>query len=243
MNYSITLTNKCNLHCSYCYLNDGRKNGEFVATMDEIDSILTILPPGVLEPIGGEMFMFPDILEYIFTKYKNKFEFEITTNCMVYNTRVEQMIKNYVRRVKVSLDSPATMEKQRFGSNIEQAIRYAKKLSRIKPTTVSSVITPENVGLIKETFDFYCIDNGFDSILFEVDEQSMTSHLDEYEVEMSRLIDSYKWGNKSILNFSRPTFQKKTEYFNNICVDFFVEGDMDTPKRRINKRLKERYNK
>jgi sulfatase maturation enzyme AslB (radical SAM superfamily) len=197
MRYSLHITNNCNLHCTYCYednkIEKDRKS--FVVSFMEIDQKLQeILSRGncnELELLGGEIFLYPDKVKYIFENYHKCFPFILTTNGTIRNAAIDELIALYRPRIGVSLDDPNTVTRQRLGIDLNYVLSNAKSWQKVTDIIIAAVINPLNIRRIKETFDFYILEHGFRSIHFGCVEEWMNDfYWDIYKKEVARLIQN-----------------------------------------------------
>jgi sulfatase maturation enzyme AslB (radical SAM superfamily) len=197
MRYSLHITNNCNLHCTYCYEDDklDKNRKRFVISLAEIDEKMArILSAGncdELELLGGEIFLYPDKVRYILENYRQYFPFILTTNGMLRDADIDDLLTRYKLRVGVSLDDPQTIERQRIGIDFKKVLANAKHWRNIANVVIDAVITPLNIRRIKETFDFYIIEQGFEAIHFGCVEEWMNDYYWEiYKREVLRLLES-----------------------------------------------------
>ena len=197
MRYSVHITNLCNLRCTYCYeddKNDSNRNN-FVISFEEIDrrfsEIYAAKDCHEIELLGGEIFLFLDKVEYIFNKYGNDFSFILTTNGTIRNKAIDDLISKYKPALGVSLDDPLTISQQRVGIDFDTVLANAQYWKTITRVIIDVVITPQSIGRIKETFDFYVLTHGFSIIHFGVVEEWMNDYYwQKYIKEVKRLIDT-----------------------------------------------------
>jgi uncharacterized protein len=198
MRYSLHITNNCNLRCTYCYEDDKleKQHRPFLISFEEIDQKLgAILKRGdcdELELLGGEIFLYPDLLEYIFAKYGQNFKFFLTTNGMIRNKCIDNLIQTYRPALGVSLDDPQTIERQRVGIDFARVLENAQHWSKYDVfLIIDAVLTPLNIRRIKETFDFYILEQKFENIHFGCVEEWMNDYYWQvYKREAERLIQT-----------------------------------------------------
>jgi AdoMet-dependent heme synthase len=103
----ISLTNCCNLHCSFCYANSGKTGKEFISLRDirKIASQLKMLGVQIIALSGGEPLMHPDffkILKIFRSKFKIVF---LATNGYFINEKVARQLKNSrISNVQISIE-------------------------------------------------------------------------------------------------------------------------------------------
>ena len=197
MRYSLHLTNNCNLRCTYCY-EDGKEDKNykhFVISPEEADRRLqSIIADGQcaeLELLGGEIFLYPEIVKYIFVNYHKYFSWLITTNGTVRNAEIDGLIAQYKPFIGVSLDDPQTINLQRIGIDFDRVLANAKYWRTLTTVGIAAVITPLNIHRLKETFDFYILEHNFRIIHFGCVEEWMNDYYWEvYKQETARLIEN-----------------------------------------------------
>jgi MoaA/NifB/PqqE/SkfB family radical SAM enzyme len=199
MLYALHITNRCNLRCVYCYEdNNVEEPGwqQFVMTPAEIDQkIAAILHCGDctdLELIGGEVFLYPELVQYVFDKYHEYFpRMRIQTNGMCRNAAIDVLLDKYKPRVAVSLDDPQTVCRQRVGINFEQVLQNARDWRRLTEVSITATLNPLNLRRIKETFDFYGLEQGFRLVHFNLAEDWLNDYYWAiYHEEVLRLIET-----------------------------------------------------
>jgi sulfatase maturation enzyme AslB (radical SAM superfamily) len=195
MRYSLHITNKCNLFCTYCYEDDKqeKERKQFVISPAEIDQkmvyILQHRDCSEIELLGGEIFLYPDLIKYVLDKYHSACAFILTTNGTLRNRFIDEMLAKHQPYLGVSLDDPQAVEKQRIGLNLSKVLENAKAWQKYTRVGIAAVLNPLNMRRIKETFDFYVLENGFDSIHFGCVEEYMNDYYWQiYQQEVARFI-------------------------------------------------------
>lgn len=102
-NYEIYITDKCNMSCSYCYMRN-QKITNFQKTLELIDKI-DDNEEFILEFLGGEPLLYPEKIEEICERFKNKKAIYIlTTNGTLMNDYIYSIISRYKIRTFFSID-------------------------------------------------------------------------------------------------------------------------------------------
>lgn len=104
----ISLTNKCNLHCDYCFLSASNKNTEFLKFEDAKHAVDTVKGYGATEIkwTGGEVFTveyFDEIIDYA---YDNGILSTILTNGTLITKDFLLQHRHQISRVAISIDGP-----------------------------------------------------------------------------------------------------------------------------------------
>lgn len=114
----ISLTDKCNLRCVYCMEKDYNNfiKDENLMTLDEILRVVKECASIGMRKVrltGGEPLIREDLVELIknINKISNIDEICLTTNGILLGDKVEELSKNGLKRVNISLD---TLKEDRF---------------------------------------------------------------------------------------------------------------------------------
>ena len=149
----VSLTDKCNLRCTYCMPAEGVEwlPSQHILTAKEITKIISILCDlGIREVrlTGGEPLLRPDIIEIIssISKLKNAPEISLTTNGIRLASIANDLVKAGLKRINISLD---TLQKDRFKllsrrDGLDDVLRGidAAILAGLKPIKINSVLMP-----------------------------------------------------------------------------------------------------
>lgn len=106
----ISLTERCNLRCSYCMPEEGiqlRPKSQFMSKHEVIELAKIFVSLGVkkIRLTGGEPLVRNDAHEIITELSKLPIELAITTNGILIDKFIPSFIKNNVRTINISLDS------------------------------------------------------------------------------------------------------------------------------------------
>ena len=142
MDYTISITNKCNLKCSYCYerhLNTGYGSitpeirdriADFIKSRDDADTVYLF---------GGEPLLYKDIVKFYCENIKAK-EFVITTNGTLLD---EDFIKWCADRKVIINMSHDGMECAERGADREVLDANLKILLKYQPKTLVQLVYTE----------------------------------------------------------------------------------------------------
>lgn len=143
MDYTISITNKCNLRCSYCY--ERHLNTEYGSITSEImhkitDFINRRNDAGTVYLFGGEPLLYKDEVKYFCENLKAK-QFVITTNGILLD---EEFIKWCVEReviINISHDGAECAER---GADRELLDANLKLLLKYQPETLVQLVYTQN---------------------------------------------------------------------------------------------------
>ena len=149
----VSLTDKCNLRCTYCMPAEGVEwlPSQHILTAKEITKIISILCDlGIREVrlTGGEPLLRPDIIEIIssISKLKNGPEISLTTTGIRLASIANDLVKAGLKRINISLD---TLQKDRFKllsrrDGLDDVLKgiNAAILAGLKPIKINSVLMP-----------------------------------------------------------------------------------------------------
>ena len=114
----VSLTDKCNLRCTYCMPAEGVEwlPSQHILNTNELNQLLKILCDLGIKEIrltGGEPLLRPDILEIIenISKIESKPEISLTTNGIRLAPIAQQLFDAGLKRINISLD---TLQADRF---------------------------------------------------------------------------------------------------------------------------------
>lgn len=155
----LEVTNKCNLKCAHCITGSGNKEygemtlSEWKRLIDEAYD-LGVNSIGLL---GGEPFMFKNLLELSEYIYSKRMLVSISTNATLINENIDKIAESNVKNFAVSIDGMESYHDEFRGvkgafSNAVYGIKELKKLN--KTVTVTIVATKENFNQIEDIIDF-----------------------------------------------------------------------------------------
>ncbi len=167
----ISVTDRCNLRCSYCMPEDGVCMVEHkeILTYEEIQEVVAVAVPLGIDKIrltGGEPLVRKDIVELVrmISVVKGVKDIAITTNGVLLEKFARQLAEAGLHRVNISLD---TMDPEKFhqitrGGDIRKVFAgiEAARLSGLSPIKINCVIkqfSDEPDALAVKQF---CLENG-----------------------------------------------------------------------------------
>lgn len=226
MDYTISITNKCNLKCSYCY--ERHLNTEYGCITDETMHQITNFinhrgDAGTVYLFGGEPLLYKDTVKYFCENLKAK-QFVITTNGTLLD---EEFIKWCAERniiINMSHDGSKCVER---GADITLLNANLKLLLKYQPETlVQLVYTKETLPCLYDNI-IYLKDLGvkkvsaaMDAFLVPDDPDSFGDLLREQWKKISEIKDLFVYElalkKKSIKGNKRSTCEicKKKIYIN-----------------------------
>lgn len=161
INYArISLTSLCNLRCAYCGQDDGKSQKISVEFYETLIEALDKLGIRKIRFTGGEPLLYENIIKLV--KYTNSFEnikdIAITTNGVLLDRQLDELVESGLTRINFSLDS---IDRKTYASltgsdkldgvleNINKAKEYGLKV-KVNAVLLKSV-TLEN---LEEFLDF-----------------------------------------------------------------------------------------
>jgi uncharacterized protein len=147
----------CNLRCPYCYLSyKGKLENEL--PISSLLERLAKLGMKSIEILGGEPFLYPDKLSFLFdfVKANGITLTSMSTNGTIFDDNiVYKLMKSNIRHFQISIDA-ATEKTYRIvradkGGLFDKVIENAKKFVRMNiPVTASFVLMKPNIGEIAQ---------------------------------------------------------------------------------------------
>ncbi|MBQ9014263.1 MAG: radical SAM protein [Bacilli bacterium] len=116
MEYTITLTSKCNMKCNYCYqgLDKANKNMDKKTLQETIDFIFKDNKEKIsITFMGGEPLLEKELIiyavNYIRENYpENVVKYSLTTNCTLLDDEMIELFKKYDFEIRASIDGQET---------------------------------------------------------------------------------------------------------------------------------------
>lgn len=161
----VSLTDKCNLRCTYCMPAEGVEwlPSQHILSAKELTKIIDLLCQLGIKEVrltGGEPLLRPDILEIVeaIASIKNAPEISLTTNGIRLAPLANGLVKAGLKRINISLD---TLRADRFKllsrrDGLEDVIAGVKAaiVAGLKPIKINTVLMPginddEAVELVK----------------------------------------------------------------------------------------------
>ncbi len=146
----ISLTERCNLRCSYCMPENGvilKEKSKYMTSEEVIDIAKVFVNLGVtkIRLTGGEPLIKKNVDKIIIELSKLPIELSITTNAVNINQFIPILKKAKVKSINVSLDS---LKEERF-NKISKRNYFQRVVSNIKLLIKNNFNIKVNVVLIK----------------------------------------------------------------------------------------------
>ncbi|WP_224930545.1 radical SAM/SPASM domain-containing protein [Bacillus safensis] len=246
---SISLSNKCNFNCTYCFESPNSKDAlDYPKIRNEIfDKISSSeSSPFYVSFYGGEPLVHFQMLKTVVYDLKSyfpskTFQFNITTNGSLLNDTILDFLQINNFDVLLSIDgSPDIMDMHRSdkqGNSIVAKLQFAlNKIPEINNTTARMTVTPFNSKFFSESIN-YLIGIGFKRIKFDFDYTARWSQeqLDKLLSEMNKsaelLIKYYINGGRAYIEpidlIIKNIKMKSTDYCGAGCSQAFVTPSGD----------------
>jgi cyclic pyranopterin phosphate synthase len=214
----LSLTNKCNLNCSYCKRTD--ENDGDILTFDEIDKIVQLFSALGIKKIrltGGEPLVREDILEII-SLCKNKYNIQdvaITTNGILLESMAKNLKKAGLDRVNISIDSlkPTNYKDITKANSLGIVLDGIDKALEVglKPVKI-------NVVLMKDKND-----NEIDDFIGFAKDRDVEVRFIEYMPMGKEEHTKYFISSKDILK-DRPTLKEVQSSGNSVAKNYQIDG-------------------
>lgn len=232
----ISVTDRCNLRCSYCMPEEGIKLLEHkdILTFDEITEIVKVaVKLGIIKVrlTGGEPLVRKGIVSLVsmLSSIEGINDLSLTTNGVLLEDFAKPLYEAGLHRVNISLDTlnPSRYAEITRGGDINKVlkgIRTAKETG-FKPVKINCVVQQENVDDIEDLKKF-CEKEKL--ILQQIHKMSLTHG-------NFSIVEGGKGGNCSICNRIRLTANGKLKpcLFNNLEFDVRELGIEEAIKKAI----------
>lgn len=167
----ISVTDRCNLRCSYCMPEDGVCLVEHkeILTYEEIQQVVAVSVPLGIDKIrltGGEPLVRKDIVKLVrmIAEVKGVKDIAITTNGVLLEKFAQPLAEAGLHRVNVSLD---TLDPEKFcqitrGGDIHKVFAgiEAARLAGLSPIKINCVIKKSSDEPDAQAVKQYCLENG-----------------------------------------------------------------------------------
>lgn len=161
--FTITVTEKCNFNCSYCYQKKGRGYKDFKTLERALEFFTRFFAEDCsISFYGGEPLLAFDIIKYAVdyleknSRNKNRsFHYSFTTNGSLINEEVIRFLNQHKFSILLSFDGLAQEIFRKKGS-FAHVVSVVEKLL-ISPNIdfqTNSVFTPESVGYLSRSIQF-----------------------------------------------------------------------------------------
>lgn len=127
------LTNKCNIDCTFCFMDAEKYQGEFELTSEEREFILhEIIDNQVLKVIltGGEPLLIPEIFHYIQSLSEKNIWVELTTNGIrLTRNKISRLKGCGLKTIQLSINgSYASLNDSLMGRSFDRIVRVSEML-------------------------------------------------------------------------------------------------------------------
>lgn len=183
MNYTIFMTNDCNMRCLYCYEKNKKKSSILIEVIDFVVEFIkkTMSKDNKFIIHGGEPLLEYEKIKYIVNKIgkisnENRFEFYITTNLTLLDEEKSKFLKENFQHISLSIDgNKYSHDKNRKLQNglgtyniiIKKLDRYFEK--KLDSIIARMTVNENNVEDLSQNI-LHLIDLGFKNISPVVDQ-------------------------------------------------------------------------
>ena len=153
----LSLTNRCNLACNYCFVKQNPQD----MTLEIAEKAVSILLENCklkdqkphLNFFGGEpLLMYEEIIVPLVEKYSPLIDFGITTNGVLLNEDIVDFFYHHDVKVLLSFDGVAEVQnKQRSNSFNQVLLNIPYLLLRLPETTMRSTVTKHSIPYLYES--------------------------------------------------------------------------------------------
>lgn len=155
----ISLTDRCNLRCTYCMPEEGivlREKSEFMTSEEIIEIATTFVQMGVkkIRLTGGEPLIKKDIINILTQLAQLPIELTLTTNAILVDRYIETFKKIGIKSLNVSLDS---LQSKRMNA-ISRRDYFDRIMANIQLLLQSEIAVKLNVVLMRGVNDDEIID-------------------------------------------------------------------------------------
>lgn len=180
---SISLTNRCNLNCDFCY----SKKGEQLADMEFLKEFCKKLDElGVLEITlgGGEPFVYPNLIEFCRWVWANtSLGINITTNGTLINSEHVESLKNSVSSVRLSVDAIGRNYEFIRNASFDKIEQSLLLLKDHISTSINCTVLKGKVDNLEEVIKF-AIKNNVNDVLIIAQHDNGSNMLPPKELNM-----------------------------------------------------------
>ena len=204
------LTYRCNAKCDFCDIWEKPSPYVDLTVFKQNLKELKKLKVKVIDFTGGEPLLHRGLGEMLSLAKKSGFITTVTTNCLLYPKRAEEL-KGKIDMLHFSMDSPYAEKHNKLRgvdcfNHVIESIKVAKKIGE-RPDILFTV-HEENIDEIEAIYEEYCLPNKFVLILnpiFSYNEISKHGGLKSSDFAVLR-----KWGKKKMV-FLNEAFLKLRE--------------------------------
>jgi MoaA/NifB/PqqE/SkfB family radical SAM enzyme len=232
----IRITNKCNLHCSFCYLSGNLNVGEKDhLDLNEWEKIIKNLPLWtVVDITGAEPFLAKNFKEILRLLLKRGLKVSITTNGQFVDKEfIDEIVKLKLFYIMISIDGMEQYHNNIRGSDssFEKIDRFIKELEKAKQSNgadlpmlcIKSTITDDNVEELERlndhVFENYNIQSHSFNLLFQNEARGGIETEKKIDSEKFLIGNTQKYNeNELIKNGLKKIFNKNKTMNRNINI-------------------------
>ena len=156
--FSVELTDRCNLECTYCYGSYLKNKGRYYEFENLKELFLTLAEKGVytIELTGGEPLLHPKFKEILLLALSNFEKVNILSNGVLFNEEIFAIIKNNIDKISVQISIDGCSEEtnckiRQTKNSWKKSLNTLLKLQEYGiPYRVGYMITPENIHEIED---------------------------------------------------------------------------------------------
>ncbi len=177
MNYTIFMTNKCNLNCTYCYEGEKRKK---TISYELLDLIINLICKDKSDDVsvvlhGGEPLLEFEKIKYLINqinrkKKDSKVKYSLTTNGTIMNQEIREYLMDNIDTLSISVDgTEKEHDKNRKKIDGEGSYRYVERNIKcylgdsLDDITARMTINKDNYKSVSENI-IHLINMGFKKI-------------------------------------------------------------------------------
>lgn len=163
----VSLTDNCNLKCSYCYASSSIGNNDFIKFESIVDALSFVNRFNKYKKssflskvsfVGGEPFLHPDLTKILEVTYHKGFIPSITTNGTInISDNIISILKNTKTEVNISIDGHrAEIHKLTRSSSFDKILEFSDILiSNEISVSVTTVVHSGNFPYLNEIIEFF----------------------------------------------------------------------------------------
>lgn len=213
--FETVITEKCNLGCKYCYMNNNPINMDyktFDLLFDNINKILNIYKQKIyhLDFFGGEPLINFDLIKYAVPKLKDDVRckaFGIISNLLLLNEEKVRYIQDNNINVSFSFDGLWNEFNRPLVDGSSSLVEYEKKkdlIKQVSPYFCKAMVSPSSLGTIVENARYLAEVWGFTYIDFSLVRDNIWSKedIEKFKKEIRDLSDlqiQYIKNNKDVV--------------------------------------------